>query len=210
MNASVARGECVYIIDDDAALRERLVHLMASVGHRATGFPSAVTFLQEWSPRLGGCIVTDMRMPGMSGIELLERLRREGSQVPVIVISGHGTVQTGVRAMKLGALDFLEKPLDEQTLLDLVNAALASDRHRYSTQRERESLIQQLALLSMRESEVLKSILGGCSNRWIAQDMGVSPKTVETYRSRILEKTGFKRIDGLCERLLKLGIEVED
>tara|TARA_B100000424_G_C22627826_1_gene348311 strand:- start:3 stop:554 length:552 start_codon:yes stop_codon:yes gene_type:complete len=183
---------------------------MGSVGYKSVGFPSAVAFLQEWAPGLGGCIVTDMRMPGMSGIELLERLRRDGSQVPVILISGHATVQTGVRAMKLGALDFLEKPLDEQALLDGVNSALTSNHRRNTTQREREALLQQMALLSSRESEVLRSVLGGASNRQIAGRMGVSPKTVETYRSRILEKTGFKRIDGLCEKLVKLGIEVED
>lgn len=200
----------VHIVDDDPTLRKALVWLMESVGHRVVAYPSAQALLDDWNPGRSGCIVTDMRMPDMSGIELLKHLRGEGSEIPVIVISAYGTVPTSVRAMKLGALDFLEKPFDEQALLDLVNNALASDRRRRSNQTDREVLVKRMALLSERENEVLKSILNGTGNREIARVMDISPKTVETYRSRILEKTKFERMDALCEKIQYFQVLTRD
>jgi FixJ family two-component response regulator len=201
MNKPVNESGTVHVIDDDPALRKALVWLMESVGHQTVAYASAQTFLENWNADQSGCIVTDMRMPEMSGIELLKRLRSDGNDIPVILISAHGTVSTSVRAMKLGALDFLEKPFDEQALLDLVNGALAEDRRRRTNELHRRVLAKRIALLSEREHEVLNSILAGLSNRQIAQAMDISPKTVETYRSRILEKTGVARMDELREKI---------
>jgi len=210
MSPGARNADTVHIVDDDPDLRKALVWLMESVGHRAVAYSSARAFLDEWNPGRAGCVVTDMRMPDMSGIELLKHLRGEGSEIPVIVISAYGTVPTSVRAMKLGALDFLEKPFDEQALLDLVNSALAADRRRRSNQTDREVLVRRMALLSDRENEVLKSILSGMGNKEIARIMAISPKTVDTYRSRILEKMGFERMDALCERIQYFQVLIGD
>jgi len=196
----------VHVVDDDPGYLDSLLGLMKSVGYRAEGYANAVEFLRDWRPGDAGCVITDMRMPQMSGIELLQHLRHEGMDIPVILVSAHATVAAGVRAMKLGALDFLEKPVDEQTLLDLVNKAVKYEWLRRTNQAKRDLLEERLGLLSDRERQVLRSILGGLPNRDIAHLMGISPKTVDTYRSRILDKTGTDRMDVLCREIQEYQI----
>jgi two-component system response regulator FixJ len=200
----------VHVVDDDKGCLQSLLGLMKSVGYRAEGHATAVDFLREWRPGDAGCVITDMRMPQMSGIELLQHLRHDGMDTPVILVSAHATVATGVRAMKLGALDFLEKPVDEQTLLDLVNQAVKREWQRRTHQAERDRLQGRLGLLSDRERQVLRSILGGLPNRDIAHLMGISPKTVDTYRSRILDKTGADRMGALCREIKEYQFIISD
>ena len=200
----------VHVVDDDKAYLQSLLGLMKSVGYRAEGHATAVDFLREWRPGDAGCVITDMRMPQMSGIELLQHLRHDGMDIPVILVSAHATVATSVRAMKLGALDFLEKPVDEQTLLDLVNQAVKREWLRRTRQAERDLLQDRLGLLSDRERQVLRSVLSGLPNRDIAHLMGISPKTVDTYRSRILDKTGADRMDALCREIKEYQFVISD
>jgi two-component system response regulator FixJ len=178
----------VYVIDDDEAARDSLAFLLRSAKLDVRTFESAVAFL-EVSPAPGaGCVVTDIRMPQMTGLELLARLKSLDVALPVIVITGHGDVPLAVEAMKAGAVDFLEKPFDDDLLLAAVRSALDRAHEDRTREAEREALLERLATLSPRERQVLDGLVAGHPNKTIAFDLGISPRTVEIYRANVMAK----------------------
>jgi len=182
--------QIVFVVDDDEAIRKSLALLMKSVGLRCTVFASAKSFLESHDPEQSGCLVLDIRIPGMSGVELQERLVSAGSILPIIFITGHGDVDLAVKTMHAGAVDFIEKPFKDQTLLDRVHAALEQDAQRRATLAEREELRSRFARLTPREAQVMEMIVDGAANKVVAIDLGISERTVEIHRARVMEKTG--------------------
>jgi len=178
----------VYVVDDDAAMRSSLKWLIESVGMRVEAYGSADEFLGCYYPARAGCLLLDVRMPGMSGLELQEHLAARHSQLPVIIITGHGDVPMAVRAMKAGAVDFIEKPFNDESLLDAIRHALAVSVEQRSLQSRQAEVATRLALLTPREHEVMEMVAEGKSNKEIANALGVSAKTVEAHRARVMEK----------------------
>jgi two-component system, LuxR family, response regulator FixJ len=178
----------VYVIDDDEAVRESLAFLLASARVPVRTFDSAQAFLASLADLDPGCVITDVRMPGMDGLELLQQLRAKRVQLPVIVVTGHGDVPMAVEAMKIGAADFLEKPFDDDVLLASVRAAL--NRHEKDAHREaeRKQVLDRMAALSTRERQVFDALVQGHPNKVIAFDLGISPRTVEIYRANVMTK----------------------
>lgn len=178
----------VYVVDDDYDVRESLSMLLRSMGLRAAAFASAGEFLGAAGADPEGCLVADVRMPGMSGLELQEELARRGVLLPVIVITGHADVPMAVTAMKGGAVDFLEKPFSDQTLLDRVHGALRLDAERRTRRATAGDLGARLARLTPRERQVLERVVAGKPNKVIARELGLSTRTVEIHRARVMEK----------------------
>lgn len=178
----------VHIVDDDDAARESLSFLLDSAGMVSRTYESAEAFLARSDQTLPGCIVTDVRMPGMSGTELLSHLQATGSSVPVIIITGHGDVPLAVEAMKLGAADFIEKPFDGDVMLGSIRAVLARGAGAEERKRERITAANRIAALSARERDVLDGLVAGKPNKVIAFDLGISPRTVEVYRANVMTK----------------------
>lgn len=178
----------VYVVDDEPAVRDSLVMLLGSVGLRVEAFAGGAAFLGVYSPALTGCLVADVRMPGMSGLELQEALAALGSTLPVIIITGHGDVAMAVRAMKAGAADFIEKPFNEQTLLDAVHRALASHKPNGPPGAARAELEARVASLTPREREVMLLVAEGRPNKVVATRLGLSTRTVEVHRAKVMEK----------------------
>jgi two-component system response regulator FixJ len=195
----------VHIIDDDDALRDSLSFLLSSAGIEATTHESAVAYLDDARRGTSGCIVTDVRMPGISGIELLRRLKSDGISVPVIVMTGHGDVPIAVEAMKLGAFDFLEKPFDDDALLTSVRAALGQGEKHSMQEGERKQIEERLALLSARERQVLDGLVAGKANKVIAYDLGISPRTIEIYRANVMTKMQANSLSNLVRMALVTG-----
>jgi two-component system response regulator FixJ len=196
----------VHVIDDDDAVRESLAFLLRSAKVEVQTYESAAAFL-EALPRIKfGCIITDMRMPEISGLELLRRVRELEIGIPVIVITGHGDVPLAVEAMKTGATDFLEKPFDDETLLAAVRSAL--NRHEKDNRREAErvDIHDKLATLSNRERQVLEGLVAGLPNKTIAFDLGISPRTVEIYRANVMTKMTAASLSNLVRMALVAGI----
>src|SRR5579872_26599 len=186
---TMAAEQIVHVIDDDSAVRESLAFLLSTADISVKTYDSAVSFLDAL-PQVedGGCIVTDVRMPVISGIELLQRLQERSVEIPVIVITGHGDVPLAVEAMKLGAVDFLEKPFDEDVLLSSVKSAF--ERRKVSDEMEGKiaEIKSRLESLSPRERQVLDGLVAGNPNKTIAFDLGISPRTVEVYRANLMTK----------------------
>lgn len=197
-------GPTVFIVDDEAAVAKSLRWLIESVGLRVETFPTASEFLARYRVQDPGCLVLDVRMPAMSGLELQERLNAEGISLPIIFVTGHGGVQTAVRALKGGAIDFIEKPFDDQRMLDLVHKAIvvdAENRRRAAAQAEATA---HYALLSAREREVLDLIIEGRTNKEIARALGLSAKTVENYRANVMDKMTVSTVPHLVKVVLEL------
>ena len=178
----------VFVVDDDEAMRHSLRWLIESVGLQVECHDSAESFLDSYYPGRSGCLLLDVRMPGMSGLELQEYLRRNEINIPVIVITGHGDVPMSVRAMKEGAIDFIEKPFNDELLLDAIRNALALDEQQREKQALRAELAARMALLTPREHEVMEMVTAGRSNKEIAAELGVSAKTVEAHRAKVMDK----------------------
>ncbi len=178
----------VFVVDDDQAVRESLRWLVESVGLAVRTYGSAHAFLGEYDPQQPGCLVLDVRMPGASGIELQEELRDKGSDIPIIFITGHADVATAVRAMKTGAVDFIEKPFSDQLLLDHIHRSIEQDRGRRAERARALEIIGRRAKLTPRQRRVMDLVADGSSNRIIAQDLGISLKTVEAHRAKVMEK----------------------
>ena len=178
----------IYVVDDDAAVRDSLTLLLRAVGLTGQAFSSATEFLQNYDTEQHGCLVADIRMPGMSGLDLQDELTRLGAHIPLIFITGHGDVPMAVDAMKSGALDFIEKPFRDQDLLDRVNQAVSWDKERRTRNLETLAIRERLAALTPRETEVMERVVQGQANKVIAMDLGVSQRTVEIHRARVMEK----------------------
>src|SRR3954471_2279786 len=183
--------ETVYVVDDDRAMRDSLAQLLRGAGLKARTFASPLDFLADYRPRGADCLVLEVRLPKMSGLEVQERLIARGARIPVIFLSGHGDIPTAVEAVRNGALDFLVKPFDEEALLHRVREAFGS---MYGAARRagRGAHLRAMARLSEREREVLGGILGGKTNRAVAADLAVAVKTVEYHRARIMRKLRVK------------------
>lgn len=178
----------VFIVDDDDAVRDSLSWLMRSVGLAAESFGSAQAFLDACDPERPGCLVLDIRMPGMSGLDLQEKLHQRHIQLPIIIISGHADVPMAVRALKAGAFDFIEKPFNDQLLLDCVQRAIEKDLERRRELAEQADVATRLEQLTPREREVLELVVHGAPNKIISRELGVSLKTVEAHRARVMDK----------------------
>jgi two-component system, LuxR family, response regulator FixJ len=196
----------VHVIDDDEPLRDSLVFLLRTAGFKVESHASATDFLAGLPAADLGCIISDVRMPGMTGIDLLRRLQDLGASVPVIVVTGHGDVPLAVEAMKCGAADFLEKPFDDEVLLASVRAALARRAGETKRQTERAEIEARLAALSPRERDVLGGLVAGHANKQIAFDLGISPRTVEIYRANLMDKMKAASLSNLVRMALIAGM----
>jgi two-component system response regulator FixJ len=195
----------VFIVDDDAAVRGSLRLLIKSVGLVPTVLESAREFLDKYDPAQPGCLVLDVRMPQMSGLELQEQLNRRGAIIPVIFITGHGDVAMAVEAMQAGAFDFLQKPFRDQDLIDRIQRALEKDRADRAVLAERSVIRHRRELLTPREREVLDLVTGGKPNKVMAADLGVSQRTVEIHRARVMEKMGAASLAHLVRMVMDLA-----
>ena len=184
------RGPTVFVVDDDEAVRNSLRLLLKSHGVPAVAHGSAEEFLAGYDDEQPGCIVLDVRMPGMSGPELQDELNRRGALIPVIFITGHGDVPMAVEAMRHGAVDFLQKPFSDKDLVDRIQLALAADRRNRETIGAKDQIRARIAALTPRERQVLDLVTQGKSNKVIAGDLGASQRTVEIHRSHVMEKMG--------------------
>jgi two-component system response regulator FixJ len=196
----------VHVIDDDEALRDSLAFLLRTADLDVMSHASAAAFLDALPLTGLTCIITDVRMPGLSGIDLLRRVRELGIEVPVIVITGHGDVPLAVEAMRFGAVDFLEKPFDDEVLLQSVRAALRQQAGAAKRQSERAGIENRLAALSPRERDVLGGLVAGRANKQIAFELGISPRTVEIYRANLMDKMQAGSLSDLVRMALIVGI----
>jgi two-component system response regulator FixJ len=196
----------VHVIDDDDALRDSLSFLLGTARLDVKTYESAEAFLSALPGVNSGCIITDVRMPNMSGVDLLRKLNELQIALPVIVITGHGDVQLAVEAMKIGAADFIEKPFDDEMLLNAVRAALARWEDKCKEVSERSSYVEKLETLSSRERDVLEGLIAGKANKVIAFDLGISPRTVEIYRANVMTKTGANSLPELVRMALLAGL----
>jgi two-component system response regulator DctR len=197
----------VHVVDDDAAIRDALTFLLASRGLSARAWSSAEAFLAGHDPAQAGCLVLDVRMEGMSGVELFDALRSAGSALPVIFLTGHGDVPLAVAALKKGAFDFVEKPFNDNQLVDLVIEALRRDQARRSERAAEASLVARLEHLTARERQVMDGVLKGLPNKAIADDLGLAMRTVELHRARVFEKMGVRSAVELAQVLAQVGRE---
>ncbi len=198
-------GPLVYLVDDDDAVRDSLGLLLRSIGLDCELYASALDFLEHYDPRRHSCLVADIRMPGLSGLELQQRLNELKSEVPIIFITGHGDVPMAVNAMKAGAADFIQKPFRDQDLIDRINQALERDRENRAGLKERDAIRRRMEQLTPREREVLDLVTQGKANKVIAGDLNVSQRTVEIHRARVMEKMGASSL----AHLVRMVIEAE-
>jgi len=194
--------QTVHIIDDDEALRDSLIWLLETEGHTVATYPSAEDFLLAWSPEMRGCALLDVRMPGMSGLELFEKLLTLHNTLPIIFITGHGDVPMAVTALKKGAIDFIEKPFNDRDMLKLIEQCLSIDREKHSQWRQNAETARRREQLTGREREVLELIVAGRLNKQIADDLGISIKTVEVHRARVMEKMGVASLAELVQLVM--------
>lgn len=201
-------GPVVHVVDDDDAVREALCVLLESVSMAVRAYASAAEFLDAATPDMSGCLVLDVRMPGMGGLELQQVLVERGIRLPVIIITGHGDVPMAVRAMKTGAVDFLLKPFNEQELLDRIHACVEADTAARREQQFRREAASRFSSLSPREREVLALVMAGRHNKAIAFELGISEKTVDVHRFNIMRKTGTRGLPELMQLRLQAGEEL--
>ena len=188
MTESSSAKATVFVVDDDQAMRNSLKWLIESVGVPVESFASADAFLAQHQAGRTGCLVLDVRMPGMSGLELLEHLAQRDMHIPAVIITGPGDVPMAVRAMKSGAIDFIEKPFNDEVLLDAIRRAIAYEERQRSFHSEHLQIKERLSHLTPREHEVMAMVTDGRSNKEIANALGVSAKTIEAHRARVMEK----------------------
>src|SRR6202142_2639884 len=197
----------IYVVDDDDGMRRALDILLSPVGYKTAVFSRAAEFLAQFSPDAPGCLVLDIRMPEMSGLEVQQRLNRMGSMLPVIFITGHGDVPMAVQAMKEGAFEFLQKPFRDQDLLDRINHALEQDKEIRSTLARRADVLRRFESLTPREKEVMAMVVDGVANKVIAVDLGLSERTVEIHRAKVMEKMGARSVAHLVKMHLTMTDE---
>jgi two-component system response regulator FixJ len=196
----------VYVVDDDRSMRASLRRLLEEVSLRCEGFGTANEFLEAYDPTSPGCLVLDVRMPGMSGIDLHKRLVAEGVTIPVIIISGHGDVPMAADAMRRGAMDFMEKPVSPQLLLDRIQQALTRDAETRRARTERDAVAARVTLLTRREREVVDLAVTGMTNKQIAAQLGVSPQAVDAHRAKAMKKMQANNVTELVRLTIIAGI----
>jgi two-component system response regulator FixJ len=196
----------IYIVDDDEAVRNSLRFLLKSVGHTCQTLASANEFLETYQPQHPGCLILDVRMPGMSGLELQQQLNLRGAIIPVIFITGHGDVPMAVEAMQHGAADFLQKPFRDQDLLDRIQRALERDARNRAALAQHERIRSSFDSLTPREREVLELLTRGKSNKVMAAELGVSQRTVEIHRARVMDKTGAASLAQLVRMAMDMDL----
>lgn len=198
----------IFIVDDDDAVRDSLELLLRSSGFETiVAYASARDFLAEAAPMPGECLLLDVRMPDMDGLELQEELNRRGIKLPVIIMTGHGDVPISVRAMKAGAMDFIEKPFSDELLVDCVRRARRQAEEARREGAEVEDVRRRLQILTPREREVLQGMIAGQPNKLIAHALGISPRTVEIHRARVMDKMAARSLSALVRMALTAGIE---
>ncbi|KAI5912559.1 response regulator transcription factor [Thauera sp. 2A1] len=197
-----APDQLIYVVDDDDALRDSLVWMLESSGYTVQAFDSAESFLDVYADGMTGCIVLDVRMPGMSGLEMFDELCRRHCTLPVIFITGHGDVPMAVSALKKGAVDFIEKPFSERDMLRLIEQCLAQERANRGKRMLEAETARRLEHLTQREREVLDLIIAGKLNKQIADVLGISIKTVEVHRARVMEKMGANSLAELVQNVV--------
>lgn len=195
----------VYIVDDDDGMRRALSLLLSTVGYKTAAFAGPKEFLEKFKSGAPGCLVLDIRMPGMSGLELQKELNRMGSMLPLIFITGHGDVPMAVQAMKEGAFEFVQKPFRDQDLLDRVNHALEHDRQNRSTLALRADVLQRYESLTPREKQVMQLVVDGAANKVIAIDLGLSERTVEIHRAKVMEKMDARSVAHLVKLQMSMS-----
>lgn len=203
-NPRIAGGQVVIVLDDDEAVRESLTALLETDGHRVVPCASGREFLAQADRDAIACLVTDVHMPDASGLDILESLRARDDGLPVIVITGHADVPMAVRAMRAGAFDFVEKPIDGESLLRAVQSAIAARRKARPNAREADALRARFASLTPREQEVLQELIIGRPNKAIAAELGISPRTVEIHRARVMEKLQAESLSHLVRMAIAL------
>lgn len=192
----------VFIVDDDEGVRSALALLMESVGMPVATFESAQVFLEQFDPLRSGCLVLDIRMKGMSGLDLQEHLSKEPIYPPIIIITGHGDVPMAVRAVKAGAIDFIEKPFNDQVLLDSIHRAIEQDAQRRGKAMQLAEIETRLERLTPREREILELVVSGKRNKTIATDLDISPSTVEAHRAKVMDKMQARSLSDLMRMML--------
>jgi RNA polymerase sigma factor (sigma-70 family) len=197
--------EMVFVVDDDAGVRSSIRLLLKSVGIPSTPMASAQEFLACYDPEQPGCLVLDIRMPGMSGLELQQQLNKAGAILPVLFITGHGDVPMAVAAMQQGAFDFLQKPFRDQDLIDRIKKALEKDRQNREMLRQREQIRRRLDSLTARERQVLDLMIQGTQNKVMAAQLGISQRTVEIHRAHVMEKLGAHSVAQLVRMVINAG-----
>jgi two-component system response regulator FixJ len=198
--------QTVFVVDDDDAVRDSLAMLLRSVGLQVEAFDSGIAFLERYRADMSGCIVLDIRMPKMSGLEVQQQLRERGGRLPVIFITGHGDIPMAVQAIKEGAADFIQKPFRDQDLLDRIHSALAEDTRLRSEDTQRSGLATHYASLTEREREVMGMVVAGKANKVIALDLNLSQRTVEIHRARVMEKMEARSLADLVKMAIDLGV----
>jgi two-component system, LuxR family, response regulator FixJ len=199
----------VYVVDDDDGMRRALDALLSTVGYKTAVFSRPSEFLANFKADSPGCLVLDIRMPGMSGLELQRHLNRMGSMVPVIFITGHGDIPMAVQAMKEGAFEFIQKPFRDQDLLDRINHALKQDAGNRNTVARRAEVLHRLESLTPRERQVMDMVVEGAANKVIAIDLHLSERTVEIHRAKVMEKMGARSVAHLVKLHLALVVEAQ-
>jgi two-component system response regulator FixJ len=196
----------VYVIDDDAAMRDSLNFLLDSAGFEVTLFETAQQFLDALPALAFGCVISDVRMPGIDGIELLKRLRMLNSGFPIVVMTGHGDVPLAVEAMKLGAMDFLEKPFEDERLIAMIEAALRIAEPAAKSDAVAQDIAARVASLSPRERQVMDGLVAGLSNKLIAREYDISPRTIEVYRANVMTKMQAGSLSELVRLAMRAGL----
>ena len=196
----------VYVIDDDAAMRDSLNFLLDSAGFNVTLFDNPTKFLDQLPHLVFGCVVSDVRMPNIDGIELLKRQRTMKCRFPIVIITGHGDVPVAVEAMKLGAIDFLEKPFEDDRLIGMIEAAISQGEPAARDEALTRDLAARIASLSPRERQVMDGLIAGLSNKLIARDYGISPRTIEVYRANVMTKMQANSLSELVRLAMRAGL----
>ena len=195
--------QTVFIVEDDAAVRDSLGLLLGLQGFRTQAFSCAEDFLRVYQPSWAGCLLLDVKMPGMSGLELQESLRQQSLALPIIIMTAHGDIATVRTALRSGAVDFLEKPVNPDALLGAIRTALDADAARRRAAQDAEDTRQRLSVLTARERQVMELVAKGCQNREIAKTLGISPRTVEVHKARVMEKLQVQSVPELVRIVLR-------